>query len=528
MALLTYSSAPSKGSTVTVTLDKALLLGLNAVGVDSFWSGGDDGDIATAIVTLKTNPGNGKINLKFNLSDNPCTAQLTLPLYCRDVFQVNKIAVIDTLGDKITIIRSTLLSEIPTLPDCELDLAADTTSPTITSFQASKTQVTDGTWTSQSLIQATQWSAIAWSPTLNLFAAVGAFGTSGKHVATSPDGVTWTIRTVTGLVWQGVTWAAGLGLFVAVAGNGVQRVMTSPDGITWTNRTHSSTSACEDITWSQELGLLVSIGSGSNPRVMTSPDGINWTSRTATNASWVAVTWSSQLGIFAAVGFSGVVMTSPDGINWTDRTSGYAYNLNDVTWSPELGIFAAIATNGSSTPIVTSPDGINWTTRSAPVSFSGSAITWASGLGMFIAIAGSGSNRVLTSTNGISWTTGSAAAANNWRDIVWSPELGRAVAISSDGSNRAMTLSSSTNLNFTVSAQDNVSDNLTLRYYSLPSSYSSVQDIESNGALIDTKTTSSPAVGYASSVNNFSGSATIFGLVAEDDSNNKNFATDTA
>ena len=134
MALLTYSATPAKGSTVTVTLDKAELLALNAVGIDSFWTGGSDGDVVQAIVTLKTFPGNGKITLTFDLSQATPTAPLTLPQYARDVFQISKIVVVDTMGDKIAIPRATLLTEIPTLSESEVNLSGNMSPPTIGAF----------------------------------------------------------------------------------------------------------------------------------------------------------------------------------------------------------------------------------------------------------------------------------------------------------------------------------------------------------------------------------------------------------
>jgi hypothetical protein len=59
-----------------------------------------------------------------------------------------------------------------------------------------------------------------------LFVAVAYSGT-GNRVMTSPDGITWTIRTsAADNDWAGVTY--GNGLFVAVAHSGTgNRVMTS-------------------------------------------------------------------------------------------------------------------------------------------------------------------------------------------------------------------------------------------------------------------------------------------------------------
>jgi hypothetical protein len=527
MPLLSYSATPSKGATVTVTLDKTLLLGLNAVGIDSFWSGGDDGDVTQAIVTLKSSPGNAKITLTFDISQATPTALLAIPQYARDVFQISKVAVIDTMGDKISIPRATLLSEIPTLTGSEIDLSADLVAPTVSLFQASKTATIDSSWVTSSLTVATQWTSIAWSPQLNLFVAVGQFpSTTGQYVATSPDGITWTSRTTPASTWNSVTWSPELNLFVAVGASGLNRVMRSSDGINWTSGSAASFNSWESVIWVSELNLFVAVGDGANPRAMTSPDGITWTSRTAPTNSWSSVTWSPSLSLLVAGGISGAVMTSPDGINWTSRTSGSIYNISSVAWSPNLSLFAAVLVNGSSTPIITSPDGINWTARSSPVSYSGNSIVWASGANRFISV-GTSSGRHLVSSDGINWSQPySGPITNSWREIVWSPQLGRAVAVSSDGTNRATTLSSSQELNFTVSAQDNVSSDLTLKYYSLPTSYSTVQGIETNGTLLDTKTVSNPAVNYATSVSS-STSATIFAVVAEDDSNNKGFSVDS-
>ena len=121
MALLTYSAPPSKGSTVTVTLDKALLLSLNVVTSDPWWA--NDFDITQAIVTLKSVPGNGKRILAFDFGQSPCNDSLSIPIFSRDVFQVSKIVLIDTMGDKLSLDRTALLAEIPTLSESEISIS---------------------------------------------------------------------------------------------------------------------------------------------------------------------------------------------------------------------------------------------------------------------------------------------------------------------------------------------------------------------------------------------------------------------
>jgi len=177
---------------------------------------------------------------------------------------------------------------------------------------------------------------------------------------TSPDGITWSSTNVTGVPdnsWYDVCWSPELGLFVAVAYDGSNRIMTSYDGFNWTSRTSPNEyTAWVSVCWSPELGLFVAVAeagtSGAN-RVMTSPDGTTWTGRTSANenSGWISVCWSPELGLFVAVSWSGSkrVMTSPNGINWTGRPSSND-EVNewwDVCWSKELGIFVAVANRGT-------------------------------------------------------------------------------------------------------------------------------------------------------------------------------------
>jgi hypothetical protein len=178
--------------------------------------------------------------------------------------------------------------------------------------------------------------------------------------------------------------------------------MTSPNGITWTNRVSSNESnSWGSITWSPELGIFVAVaGSGTN-RVMTSSNGTTWTGRTSSNETnqWNSVTWSPELGIFVAVALSGTnrVMTSPDGVNWTGRTSSNESNQwRSVTWSPELGIFVAVSSTGTNR-IMISYNGINWTgVASSNEANLWQSVAWSSGLGMFVAVADTGGNKVMT------------------------------------------------------------------------------------------------------------------------------------
>ena len=129
-------------------------------------------------------------------------------------------------------------------------------------------------------------------------------------------------------------------------------------GTAWTIRASAADNSWRAIAWSPELGLFAAVAyTGTGDRVMTSPDGINWTIRTsAADNSWRAIAWSPELGLFAAVADSGTgnrVMTSPDGINWTIRTSAVDNTWRGIAWSPELGLFAAVADSGIGDRVMT-------------------------------------------------------------------------------------------------------------------------------------------------------------------------------
>ena len=292
--------------------------------------------------------------------------------------------------------------------------------------------------TSVQLVQAIGWGDVTWSDELGIFVAVGA-----SSVMTSSDGITWTDRVAAkNNNYKGVAWSPELGIFCAVAFNGTDQVMTSPDGVTWTARVEAENNPWRAISWSPKLGLFCAISNNGISRVMTSPDGIAWTSRTQSeDSSWRGITWSPDLEIFCAVAISGtnVVMTSPDGITWTSAFSP-VINLWRATWSSQLGLFAAISSSaGIGTNVVTSPDGVTWTARTTEDA-EWMGIEWSPELEIFIATGDTGANRIMTSPDGITWTSQVATELNNWISVVWSPPLNMFVAISNDGTNRAMTI----------------------------------------------------------------------------------------
>jgi len=253
---------------------------------------------------------------------------------------------------------------------------------------------------------------------------------SGRKIA----GVDWEVQSSTGLdlVWENIAY--GNGLFVATSSSGTgSRVATSPDGVKWTLRTTPQNNPWEGVTYGN--GLFVAVSYSGTNRVMTSSDGITWTVRVAANTNqWRRVTYGN--GLFVAVATSGTgnrVMTSPDGINWTAQTSAGDLTWRDVTYGN--GLFVAVSNSLNGSDIMTSPDGITWTARTAPSLSSWNSVTY--GNGIFVAVAYGGVDRVMTSPDGITWAITAPSEVSGWTNVVYGNGL--FVALSTSGTNKIMT-----------------------------------------------------------------------------------------
>lgn len=92
--------------------------------------------------------------------------------------------------------------------------------------------------------------------------------------------------------------------------------MTSPDGETWTART-----AAEDNLWKSVAfgdGLFVAVAGDGGNRVMTSHDGTTWRATSPSAASWASVAYGG--GRFVAVGDTGAFRTMTATSRWGPPT----------------------------------------------------------------------------------------------------------------------------------------------------------------------------------------------------------------
>jgi hypothetical protein len=234
--------------------------------------------------------------------------------------------------------------------------------------------------------------------------------------------------------------------------------MTSPDGVTWTVRTTSSAVYLQDIAWSPELGILVAIGnlSGTSYSIY-SYNGISWTiGSIATSTAIKNICWSSELGYFVVLGETLKTFKSTDGINWTSYTSNYTFGYTRFCWAAEMGVFASTPAAPLSTNMVTSLDGVTWTLSTTAIS-GGPAISgvcWSPELGrFFLGVSYSSSAVPYWSSDGITLvSTGQTySGIGGWQHPTWIPELSL-IIFESRGS-QGSTLLSHDGINWYTKAQ---------------------------------------------------------------------------
>lgn len=176
------------------------------------------------------------------------------------------------------------------------------------------------TETTKPTIFANDTNSLVWSPSAQIFVCVLNNNFDTDCVVTSPDGITWTVRTapVTGH-WNAVCDVGGY--FVAVGNDG--KCMHSADGgITWTIPPGTdlvslgATTDWDGIAYNSITQLYVIVARGGNIRIGTSPDGILWTGRHGFEVAYQKV-WKS-------------IAVNPDGIMVaTSEANGYDIMRSD-------------------------------------------------------------------------------------------------------------------------------------------------------------------------------------------------------
>ncbi|HYP18089.1 MAG TPA: hypothetical protein VEQ65_12830, partial [Opitutus sp.] len=304
------------------------------------------------------------------------------------------------------------------------------------------------------------------SPTINelnsvafgngLFVAIKSSMTgSVLHYATSPDGTTWTARTITTSIAssgsaQRVRFLNGKFLIMPIGlgagGAGVALALTSADGLTWTSATVGTTTTSPD---EMDFGQGRVLAGGSNNYFIGSTNFANWTGQTPGLQGAFAiqdVAFGNNRWFITTNG-GGEVATSTDGttftkVNGLSAPGGYRVEYGNGVWffysqqnnavsSDGVNFTAVTRTNTTpggtgnirfvngrflaygATAFQASTDGQTWTNFGTPPSL-GSGFVWtaiydyAYGNGKYVAVGG----RDFPATAALIWSTDGGGSSN--------------------------------------------------------------------------------------------------------------------
>ncbi len=254
----------------------------------------------------------------------------------------------------------------------------------------------------------------------NLWCAVGDDDGTDPYILTSPDGITWTVRTPTtsrAVDLNDVTYSSALSLWIAVgdangSGGNKAYILTSPDGITWTERTPNKNFNLYGVAASNNEVVAVGAADGTDAYIERSTDAITWTEQTNNNRNFALNAVAVVDGVtFVAVGEAdgtdAYIVTGVDGINWAEQANPLNITLNGVFGITASGFTVAVGEDdGTDAYIVSSSNLINWTNRANPKQFALNGVVYdvINGLWFSVGAADGTDAYIVTSTDAITWT----------------------------------------------------------------------------------------------------------------------------
>jgi len=307
------------------------------------------------------------------------------------------------------------------------------------------------TWTKSNLPALYEWNSIGYGQGLFYVTSLG------DSAASSPDGVTWTLRdastaslnvtasskdTISGSYTETSTLTSGAWTdvlhdgtkFLAVGYSGsAGLVATSTDGTSWTNSTLPTVSGTYEYTAVAYNGsnqyVAIIGGNGGTRNIATSSDGTSWSGTVnalTANSFWKDVVYGA--GRYIAIrGDASSVNYSTNGTSWTNAavTAGSG-EMSAIAYGQISGVdyFVTVAgySTGSQISSYSTNGGVAWTSGSTMPS----SDFWADiafGDGRFVAVAGgtgSTSTKAAYSTNGTTWTAATLpGSATRWNKIVF-------------------------------------------------------------------------------------------------------------
>ena len=236
------------------------------------------------------------------------------------------------------------------------------------------------TWTLRTAPASTIRYGVAWNGSIFVAASLP-LTYAGPHVLTSPDGVTWTARTLAGVrtgvpTTRNICWATDrfvLSQATPGAGGGATNSATSPDGVTWApceQPYHPPTFAY--ASGAIKVGSTYSILPGnSNNKIYTTTDFATFTQVTLSSGTAAIAT---STGSPAARNGSTWVIASPTGLRSTTDGLTFVVRRSGAHTSVRWDGAVFVADGGG--VIATSPDGVAWTVVTPPFTVSRLAVAY--------------------------------------------------------------------------------------------------------------------------------------------------------
>ncbi len=207
---------------------------------------------------------------------------------------------------------------------------------------------------------------------------------AGTEEIMSTNGTSWT--PVPGPVGQWTAITFGAGLFVAVSSQG--QIDISSDGVHWTQAWRHSNYDLTSIAFGRGHFVAGDVGLGA---LIISATGSRWSRYLLpmTGLQWSGVAYGN--GNFIALGGPGTtyIATSVFGFVWSLHSDPLVGNIRAATFG--CGDFVAIGpTTGTTASFLSSPTGINWSTTTVSTSTTSSWTAVAYGAHRFVAVDNSG------------------------------------------------------------------------------------------------------------------------------------------
>ena len=252
-------------------------------------------------------------------------------------------------------------------------------------------------------------------------------GFDGK-ISSSTDGLNWTVRYTDPdtAIFYDVIW--GDTIFMATAcgthgwdTHGPNWVITSPDGTTWTKRTLPDSIRAEYLTFGHptpSTGLWI-VSTSDSGKIYTSPNSVTW-AKIAMPSPTYGVTGlgfgydNHGRGVFTARNTLGCLYSYTGTSGWTTG-NGPALKICIAKTIYANGLFVSINYNdvdNTGINLITSPDGVNWTARSTDTLVSPFYIAYGNGTFASISYATTSSQPIAADTS-VFFTSSNVHSANS-------------------------------------------------------------------------------------------------------------------